>query len=252
MEERKGKHLRKKVIAGNTKEFSNYYSGRYKNYAPRLPAEKRTEERMRRWQDKRAEDNCRHAIHCNFGVGDLFATLHYPPKTRKSSEEIREDIKELLRQLRKLFKKTGAVLKYIFTVGRGKRGAIHFHMVLNQMSTKVLEDIWQDITGTDECPYPSVYIRHLDRSGYYPKVAAYLIKNAKETFWSEDRIYGKRYCASRNLKKPIIKVEEIGAKTWLKEPRQQKGYYIDKNYNYNGFDGAGYPYQSYVMVKLQI
>ena len=127
MKKQSGKHLRKKVIAGNTVEYSKYYSGMYKKKVQRLPVENQTEDRIRRWQDKRAEDKCRYAIHCNFGVGDIFAKLGYPAWTRKTSEEIRKDIKEFLRELRKLFKRANKVLKYIFTVGRTKRGVIHLH-----------------------------------------------------------------------------------------------------------------------------
>lgn len=249
----KNKYVRIIVQAGCTMEVINYISGRLGNrgngYGCR---EKPTEEKVTRWQDKRAEDKCRWLLNGNFQPGDLWIKLGWPPRVRKSSEKIRADIREFLKQLRKAYRHVGKELKYIFSVGRGTLGSIHLHMVVNRFDSELLEKIWQDIVGTEKVPYPSVYIRHLDRLRYYPKIAAYLIKNGKETFHSIDRIYNKRYCASRNLRQPKIKREILQRGHWMEKPKERKGYFLDKDSIRDAETVGGYPYQSYTLVRLQI
>ena len=39
---------------------------------------------------------------------------------------------------------------------------------------------------------------------------------------------------------------------WSLEPRPRKGYYLIPDKLYNGFDRMGYPYQRYLMVRLDL
>ena len=247
------KYIKQKITAGNTVEVINYISGRIGAQGNnREKREKVTPEKIRRWQDKRAEDHCRWQLNTNFKPGDLWLRFGYPANTRKTAEEIKANITLFLKKLRKIYKKAGKVLKYIFSVGKGKRGGIHFHMVLNRIETVPVVAAWQEIAGTESCRFPSVDIKHLDRAGYYPKVAAYIIKNGLETFRSSEKIYNKRYCASRSLDKPKIKREIITAGKWLEKPRAIKGYYLDRDSVWEGTADSGFPYQSYTLVRLQI
>lgn len=249
----KNKYVRITVQTGCTIEIINYISGRLGSRGNgREKKENPTEEKTKKWQDKRAEDKCRWLLNGNFHPGDLWIKLGWPPRIKKSSERIRADIREFLKQLRKIYKKAGKALKYIFSVGRGARGSIHLHMVVNRFDSELLERIWQNIAGNNEVPFPAVFIRHLDRMRYYPKLAAYIIKNGKETFHSTDRIYNKRYCASRNLQQPKIKKEILQRGHWRETPRERKGYFLDKDSIRDMETVNGYPYQSYTLVKLQI
>lgn len=248
----KGKYIRKTMYAGPLIRRYNYISGRIGKRDKNRKREKPTEEKVKKWQDKRAEEMCIGLLFSNFRPGDLFMTLSYPPKIWKTSEEVREDVNAFRKELRKLYKKSGRELKYILSVGRGKRGRIHFHIILSHIDPAAVEEIWQDVAGTDACPYPSCNTKHLVRNYDWVKLAGYMIKNGLETFRSNDPIYNRRYITSRNLKKPVIKREIINAAHWRKEPKSIKGYRLDKSSIWNGEGLTGFPYQSYTMIRINI
>lgn len=228
-------------------------SGRYGKKDPTRIREKVSEDKVKKWQDKRAALMCYLLLEANFNPGDYFMRLSYPPKTKKSSKEVREDIKAFKKKLRRLYKKAGKELKMIFSVGRGKRGAIHLHIVANAgISSRAIEEAWQSVVGTETCPYPSCNTTHLDRSCNWPKLADYLIKNGLETFRSDDPIYRMRYVATRNLIKPEKTIRMVEANNWLEKPRAKKGYRVDYERLYAGYGITGFPFQSYAQVKLGI
>ena len=251
---KKYKYLVKKILCGMVMEVVKFYSGRYGCPGNgREKKEKPSRDKVKRWQDKRAEDKCRWLMNTNFKPGDIFFTGHWPPKVRLRPEDVQKQVKNFLRELRKVYAKAGKIMRYIFSVGIGGRGAIHFHMVLPKIDTEVVEEVWQICMGDFECPYPQVNFQHLDRSHNYRKLAAYIVKNGKEAMDDPDRrVYNKRYCPSRNLKQPIIKtiVRESGG--WSKTPRPAKGYYIDTDSVRTEETLGGYPYQSYAMIRLNI
>lgn len=246
-------YIHKKIKAGNTIEHRKYYNGRYKVQIKNAPKEKATPQNQKDYQDRAAEQKIRHLIHENFYFGDYWATLCYPAWVRPAPKQVKKDIERFLDKLRRKYKAQRQLLKYIYTAGRGERGAIHFHIVLNcGVDPAVVSECWWDTVGTGDNPYPRVHFRTLDKSGYYGRIAAYLIKNSRETFWSEERIHGRRYCASANLKKPEIKREIVSARTWREEPKVPKGYYLLKDSLHSGIDKEnGYPYQEYIFVRLQ-
>lgn len=248
----KGKYVRKTMYAGPIIRRYNYVSGRIGKRDRNRKREKPTAEKVLKWQDKRAEEMCMGLLWTNFRPGDLFMTLSYPPKTWKDSESVRRDIKKFIHRLRKLYKKLGKELKYILSVGRGKRGRIHFHIILPHVDSIKVERIWQDVAGTDDCPYPYCNTKHLVSNYDWKKLAEYMVKNGLETFRSDDPIYNRRYVTSRNLKKPRIKRETMNASHWLKTPKPIKGYRLDKESVWNGEGLTGFPYQSYTLVRLNI
>ncbi len=179
--------------------------------------------------------------------------LSYPPKTKKSSKEVREDIKSFKKKLRNRYKKAGSELKMILSVGRGQRGAIHLHIVASQdVDARDIESAWQKTVGTDAYPYPHCNTTYLDRSCYWPKLADYLIKNGLETFRSDNPIYKMRYVPTRNLIKPIKTTKQVEADGWLEKPRAKKGYRVDYERLYAGYGITGFPHQSYCQIKLGI
>ncbi len=239
-----------KVVAGITTEIMKSYSGRYGTKIINAPKEKESPEKLKNYQDKVAERKCRWLINTNFKFGDLWMTLTYPAWTRPTSEKARKDIDKFLKNCRRYYKRAGQIFKYIMTAGRTSRGAVHFHFVINKFDLEKISSIWWSIAGNEKTPCPKVDYRVLDNTGQYNKIAAYLIKNSKETFWSEDRIHSKHFCASKNLEQPTITKEIIGASAWRKEPKAPKGYYIDKNTIHNGINEMGYQCQHYTLVKI--
>ncbi len=245
-------YIHKIIEAGNTQEHRKYYNGRYKAKIKNSPAQKETPQNQKDYQDRKAEDDVRRLIDNNFYFEDYWVTLCYPAWSRPSVQQVKKDIDSFLNKLRRRYKKNNAVLKYVYTVGRGDRGAVHFHFVLNaNISQSEISEIWWSVAGNEKNPYPRVNFRILDKSGYYGKIAAYLIKNSKETFWSEERIFGKRYCTSTTLKRPEPEIHVVSANTWREEPRPPKGYYLLKDSLYSGIDKEnGYPYQKYIFVRI--
>lgn len=253
MQKKKGKYVRKKIIVrgGSLVRVTKYISGRIGSRDQRRKKKEATTERVMRWQDKRAEDTVWGLLEENFLPGDIFATLTYPPKTRKKSEEYKADISEFRKRLRREYRKREIPMKYIITAGIGKRGAAHIHGVFNRIDADIIEQVWQDVAGTEACPYPSVNVKYLDRSGNWPRLAAYIIKNGLESFRSGDPIFKRRYIASTNLKKPKVVRTIIRANWWSEVPSHPKGYEVLKDSVRDGMTGAGFPYQTYTLQRIE-
>lgn len=249
----RGRYVRKTIIvqnkAGEFRKVTKYISGRIGARDQKRMKEAPTEERIKKWQDKRAGDTLWGYLEENFNPGDCFFTPTYPPKSRKTSEEVRKDMADFRKRLRKIYQKAGIPFKYLMSVGRGKRGAIHSHWVLPRIDTELLEKAWQDVAGTKECPYPLCNVKHLDRSGEWSRLAAYLVKNGLETFRSSDPIYKRRYLMSQNLRKPRVKTEIVKAGFWKSMPRMPRGFSLLSGSLRSDWTGRGYPYQAYTVVR---
>ena len=229
-------------------------SGRYGKRDGKRIREKPTEEKVRRWQDKRAEQQCLLLLEENFKPGDYWMRFSYPPKTfSKTSSEIRGDLSRFKRKLSRLYKKAGKEFKSIYVLGRGKRGSVHFHAVINgDIDSRLIEKAWQKTVGTEKCPCPSCNTTHLSDEGYWPDLAAYIVKNGLETFRSDDPILHARYGCTRNLRKPTKKTTVVVAGDWVEKPRAKAGYWVDYENMRAGISDIGFPFQSYCQVKIGI
>jgi hypothetical protein len=237
--------VQKKVYGKNYIDYYQYYSGRYGKNIPNGPALGKTPLKQLRYQDKKAERICRYKLNENFEGGDLFLTLNYPPHQKVDIDVARKNINTFLDTVRRIYKREEKKLKYIYVAGITKKGMIHFHIVMNKLDTDVLTKAWQRIVGTEECKYPRVTIRHLDYSGEYKKLASYLIKNSREQFYRKEKVHKKRFCASKNLKMPLVTTKVIKNNRWwnMATKKAPKGYIIDKNSIYDGYgwaDNGGY------------
>ena len=241
---------RKKIKAGNTFEIFEYASGRKGLKIPVAPKSNETSEKQKRQNDKNAESKCRWYINQNFRAGDWWIYLTYPAKIRPTIEKAKNDISNFFRGMRTIYKKAGKELKYIMAAGIGKRGAVHFHLVMNYIEAGKIAEIWRAIAGTKETPYPTMNFKPMDTRINHADLAAYIIKNTLESFYDpERRLYADRFCKSRNLKKPKITVKKVKAKRWRKQ-KPPKGYYLDKRYTYEGYTEDGYPYRHYIFIKI--
>lgn len=241
-------YLRKVFKHGNIIEDCKYTNGRYglkkKN---RKPLGKTPPEQLR-WQSKNNVRKCWRLLDNNFNPGDLWVMLSYPYKSKPSTETVRNNMSKFLVKARKMYKKAGKVFKYIFSAGRGKRGAVHFHMVLPKFDIAAIRDLWSKIVNHGD--WVKTEFQPLDKKKDYYKLANYIIKNSEETFYSDDPVYKKRYCSSRNLRQKRVKAKVIPKKEWKKKPPERRGYYIDKERSYIGYNAYGYPMQYTVYVKL--
>lgn len=229
-------YVEAKVFMNNCIEVYKYYSGRIGKKIYNSPAERKTPLKQIKYQDKKAARVCGWKIAENFTRGDLWATLTYPARKVIEPETARKDISLFLVYLRRLYKKAGMEVKYIYTAGRSKRGMVHFHIVLNKFDTQRIAETWHKISGGG-CHFKHLYVNEYNYVDYR-KIADYLIKNSCETFYRKDKIHKKRFCASLNLKMPVIEKRIVKAKTWKQDPKSIQGYVLDKNSIYNGYGWA--------------
>ena len=236
------------INCGNVIEVQKYINGRFgkKEQREKAKAERATPQEQLKWQGKEAIRKVWRLLRDreNFQPGDLWLTLTYPAGSKPDSETVRKNIKEFLKRMRR-----GKECKYIFSVGRGGRGAVHFHMVMTKIDTEIIAKHWRNVVNNGDWVY--IHSDHLDKSQNWQKVASYIIKNGEETFLSDDPIIKKRFSSSRNLRQQKPKAKVVHARQWKKEPPEKKGYYIDKNLSYSGINQFGFPVQYTVYVKLE-
>lgn len=246
-------YLEKLIDLGDVIEVQRYFNGRIgrKDTRRRAAALRGTPPEQVRWQSKEAIRKVWRLLRDerNFKPGDLWVTLTYKAGTRPDNETVRGDLRELIKRMRRSYRKAGTEFKYILSVGRGKRGAVHIHLVMSRIDTELIERHWQNIVNGGD--WVHVHHEHLDRSQNWQKVAAYIVKNGEETFLSDNPIIKRRFSYSRNLHTKKVRARKIKAKAWRKEPAPRKGYYIDKNLSYTGVNQYGYPVQYTVYVRLR-
>lgn len=239
-------YVEEKCVAGKVVEIKKYYSSRYrKKGIPRRKNKKPTSEEQKVINNRKAEEVLRRKINTNFKEGDYHLILNYRVEDRpKDKEEVKQQIAKYLRSLRREYKKQGIEMKYIHVVEVGSKGAMHHHLVINEIEPKILSSLWK---------YGRISINPLDESGQYKKLASYLIKYTEKVIGTEYEIHGKRWNSSKNLKEPKVTKRVVSSKTGYREDvKAQKGYYIEKESIQAGIDPwSGYPYLKYSMVKLE-
>jgi hypothetical protein len=189
-------------------------------------------------------------INANFKPGDWHVVLMYKRDRRPDPKQAQRNIKKLLEGLRDLYKKNGFVLKYVHATEYLNK-AIHHHLIINNINdgkrttTEYIRELWKgDEKG-------SKHFIPLYEDGEYKRLAEYIIKETEKTFRDKNSPVRQRYSCSRNLidPKPQSRIRETKTH-WKMEPKPRPGYYIDHDSLYNGTDKLGYPYQRYVMIKL--
>lgn len=231
-------------------EIHKHYTGRYG--APGMPREKkrkRTPEDVARQNYWRKCRELRQTIELNFEADDFHVVLTCRKEDRPDQEEAVRTIREFRDRLRKEYKKQGWQLKYIITCETGQRGAVHWHMIINNMHSaettteKLIRKQW-----TRGRPYFSP----LDDTGDYKTLAEYIIKETTRRMEEGKTIEKLSYMSSRNLIRPKDKTEaeRIRSNRWRKDPKIPKGYYLVPESLVNGKNKyTGLPYQYYTIRK---
>ena len=108
-------YLEKVINRGNVMEVQKYMNGRFgkKEHRKKADAQRTTPEEQLRWQGKEAVRKVWRLLrdNSNFRPGDLWTTLTYPAKSTPDSDTVRRNIKELLKRLRREYKKLGQECK---------------------------------------------------------------------------------------------------------------------------------------------
>ena len=236
-------YIKEVCVAGKTIEVSKYYSVRWHCVGERRePREKDITEAQKRINQRNASTTLRRLMNHNFEDGDLlvrldFSKVYFP----SGSEDMQSMITKSIRKMRTEFKKRTEELKYIYVKEVGPKGGRHIHMVMNKCDTEIIRKCW---------PYGGIHIDPLISEGQYGKIADYFIKYAAKTEETEGELIGKRWYASRNLKKPHVTKRVISSNKFRKEARAKKGYIVQKDSVRNGFSGlTGFEYFTYTMIK---
>lgn len=250
-------YVEKVTKAGKIVVVERYYTSRYgKKGIKRGDKVKPTKEAQKKVNTRKSERELSLTMAENFQDGDLHIDFGYirkhgePYRTR---EEMRRDADVLLRELRKLYKAAGQVLKYVHVMEIGEKGARHHHLVINQpgIDTRLIQAAWKKA-------YPAnskIHFHPLDTNGDYSRLAAYLIKYTDKTVGTEEALQGKRWNCSKNLRRPEPEYRIIKDRNqFYTEPKPLKGYYIDKDSVEVGVHSPeyyGYGYLRYRMVRLE-
>jgi len=236
-------YIESTIIAGKVKELTKYHTFRYKSpKRPRSKNQNTTTEQQKKINERSAYKKLYLDINANFQEDDLYLTCTYNKESKEPNpEEAKLFFSKYIRKLRCLYKKAGAVLKYIGITEHQKR-RMHHHILINNIGLGInqIKKLWnfgfmkiQIFAGEPEdCE----------------RLASYFIKESNNTFNTEEKVHGLRWISSKNLIHPVPQLKVVHAGSWLKEPKPAKGYYIA--FVKRGVTENNYPYQFYRMIKI--
>ena len=211
------KVIRETAVAGKTIYRSvRVPSGRHTG--SRRPRMNLTAEAVRKNNDRLAARDLTLLINANFGENDGHFTLTYKGN-EPTEEKAAKDRKNFIARLRRKMKSRGENLKYIVvTEYMNKR--IHHHIIINTQDVAMVAKLWK-----------AGYVRMtaLDPSGQYKQLSEYLIKETTKTIRDPESIHKRRYTASRNLRRPVMKREIVSATELSEDPKPIPGYCIQKD-----------------------
>lgn len=238
-------YVKKIYDLGRVIQVEKYYPGNYGAPGkPRGPKRKRTPEDIARQNATNREKKLQRLILANFQEGDWHLTLTEKKELRSENmDEAKKRIQKFLAEMRKAYKKAEVPFKYIYVTEKGKRGAYHHHLIIEDVATP---DLNTKSMVMKFWPWGGRNFTPLYEDGEFEDLADYLVK--KETKEEQD---GCSYSRSRNLVVPEPERQVIHSRRWVSEPKPPRGYYLDKNSLINGINPVtGYPYQHYSMKRL--
>lgn len=240
-------YIKKRYKFGNRIEIEKVHSGRYgKKGKKHNPKTNPTPEDVAKVNERNQIKKLRRTMQASFEFGSQHVVLTYKKESRPDKEEAHKILKKFLGEMRKEYRKNNSELKYIVTTEyKGK--AIHHHIVINELDdtsqctcSKIVRRVWK---------HGGTYFSPLWENGEYGDLAAYFVKETKETCKDKDNPCKQAYSCSRNLIKPEPEIEIVQADTWMEIPVAEKGYWIDKGSISNGVSAiTGYGYQYYTMI----
>lgn len=241
---RKAYYMKVSTLINDRIEIEKHYDGRFG--APgvkREPKRKRTPEEMAKQNLWRKLRDLRRLIELNFKGGDWHVVLTCRKELRPSLEDAPAVIREFRDKLRKAYRQQGWDLKYIITCETGERGAVHWHMIINDVAgegtttCKLISKLWE---------YGRPHFTPLDENRDYKDLAEYIVKETSKRIEEGKTIEKLSYMPSRNLQKPDVRREKVPARIWKREPKAPPGYMVIPESVVNGYNKfTGWPYQYY-------
>lgn len=224
-----------KYDLGNVIEYEFTYAGNYgAKGEKRLKKKKATPEQIKKQNQANKVKKLRREIEANFKEGDIWLTLTYGKDKRKSIEGVQKDVEKFTARLRAEYKKNGQVLKWVRRIEIGARGAMHAHMLINDLDgqpiAKLISKYW---------PHGFVELKPIDDNPrdtlaeYITKLPTESQLNMLKSLGCENEVKKIiRYSTSRNLVRPEPEKTDYSHRTMrsiLNNPLvPTKGFYIDK------------------------
>lgn len=238
-------YIKKSYYCGKVLEVEKIQTFRYKSkHTVRAPQTNPTPEAQAVVNERNSIKNLARLINTNFKHGDWHLSLTYARENRASSpQEAKADLAKFLRNVKLASKRRGKSFYYIAVSEYGEH-SMHHHVVMHcELSLEEVQSIWS---------HGRIRISVLDNKGDYTQLAKYLVKQTRKTYNDpERRVHAKRYCQSKNLRKPIVKIEKVTADSWREIPSAPRGYYVlPDSIVQNVSDITGYPYQYYKCLLL--
>lgn len=238
---------------GETIEIEEKHTGRYGARGQKREKRKKASlEDIKRQNKWKRERDLRRLIKWNFGKYDYWMTITYRKGDRPVWEQMKKDVTNLIKKVRKRYRKLGKELKYIYRLQIGKRGGPHVHILVNRIQT---ENTGTDMIFTELWTKGHINIRSVNDTGGFADLAEYIAKPLEE--WEPEGV--KRYHPSRNLIRKEPKQKVINRRSLVDKyghmiyPKAPKGYYIDPESVHMGINPVtGFPYRHYTCIKLQI
>ena len=227
-------------------EVHNFYPGNYG--APGQKREKREKvspEVIKKQNHANRVRKVQRLILSNFKAGDWHVVLKYKKELRPEDfKEAKDQLSNFFKKMRLNLKKYGISFKYIGVTEMGKKGnALHHHIIVENITDPInmlqlIRKYWE---------YGHIALTDLYEEGAYQKLAEYIVK--AETKDPNGKSF---YTRSRgNLTEPQAESKIMRRKSWPKEPKPKKGYYIIADSVIQGENPVtGYPYQRYMMQRL--
>lgn len=227
-------------------ESQIYPSFYHKADVPKTKKKRETKPSQKNLNDKNARRYLMRLININFGDGDLWCTFgwdngHFPENEKMA----RNDIGNFIRRINYRRKKAGKPnIKYVYVLAFDGYKRPHFHISMSGdgMDRDELESLW------GKCDRPNTRRIKSDKDYILAGLAFYVSRNPHGK---------KRWCSSKNLKKPPTPtrsyskfkkgtVERMAKNHDIMKEEMEKAYpsyrFLDAEVKYNGVTAAFYIY----------
>lgn len=234
-------------------ESQVYPAFKDKKDMPVTAKKRETRPSQRNLNDKNARRYLIRLANINFGKGDIWATFGWNDDCLPGDEErARKDITNFIKRINRRRKKDGLDnAKYIYILAFDGYKRPHFHILLSEdgMDRDELEELW------GKCDRPNTRRIKPDDDFLITGLATYISQNPHGT---------KRWCPSKNLKKPDKptrsyskfkkgNVERMARDHEELKSQMEKAYpgfeFLDAEVKYNGINAAFYIYARMVKIK---
>ncbi len=229
-------------------------SGRRKRERPTAEAVKKNNQRL-------AARKRRMQLEMYFDQDDCYMTLTYRKEARpENMAACKKDWTRLMEQVKRVFKRNGAELRWIRTIEAGPKGAWHIHAVVKELPpgsldtsgkpvniAKLISRIWQKKMGGGR-----VDTQYLQED--VERLADYITKTPESSKGSGHQVAESSCSASRNM--PLPEPDVKAYKRWKtfvgRDIKVPKGWILDKNSVRESVNPyTGYPRREYRLLRVE-